>query len=100
MKKKSSQIVYETMTFSFGEVRRRHAPITSPTLLTLPESKRPDPIAACPSCPAGKWSHDEERLACHCRERRYVSWMPTQSPLVLCDDREQVLADLDDAEED
>ncbi len=93
------QPVFETMTFPFGEVKRRHAPITSPTLLALPEAERPDTIVACTTCPAGRWYHYEDHLACHCRERRYVSWLPKQSPMVLCDDREQILADLDDQDE-
>jgi hypothetical protein len=100
MQKNPRTPVFETMTFPFGDVRRRHAPIKSPTLLTLPESERPDSILACATCPAGRWYHDEDRLACHCRERRYVSWLPEQKAMVLCDDREQVLADLDEVDED
>ena len=86
---------YESLKFPFGSVRRRHAPITSPTLLALPESARPAPIAACASCPAGSWYHHEERLACHCAVRRYVSWLLNQKAIVLCDEREAALAELD-----
>ena len=42
---------FESMTFPFGSVKRRRAPITSPTLLALPESARPVPILACATCP-------------------------------------------------
>ncbi|MES2095300.1 MAG: hypothetical protein V4459_00930 [Pseudomonadota bacterium] len=90
----------ETMTFAFGDVKRHHAPIKSPTLLTLPETERPDTILACTTCPAGRWYFDEDHhLACHCRERRYVSWRAKQKAIVLCDDREELLEELDEREE-
>lgn len=82
---------FETLTFPFGEAERRHAPITSPTLLALPEAARPDPLLACATCPAGSWYHDEERLACHCAARRYISWIEGQKMIALCDDREAAL---------
>lgn len=88
------QPVFETMTFPFGDVRRRHAPLKSPTLLTLPETVRPDTILACTTCPASSWYHDEAGLVCYCKERRYVSWLPEQKAIVLCDDREQMLMEL------
>ena len=84
---------FESIKFPFGSVRRRRAPITSPTLLALPDSARPVPILACATCPAGSWYHDEEHLACHCAARRYVSWLPKQKAITLCDDRETALAE-------
>lgn len=86
---------FESMKFPFGSVRRRHAPVVSPTLLALPESVRPPAILACGTCPAGSWYQDEERLACHCAARRYVSWLPEQKAIALCDDREAALAERD-----
>jgi hypothetical protein len=82
---------FEVLTFTFGTVRRRHASIASPTLLALPEAARPASLLACASCPAGSWYHDEERLACHCAARRYVSWLKGQRMIALCDDREVAL---------
>ena len=86
---------FESVTFPFGSARRRHAPIVSPTLLALLESVGPTPVLACLTCPAGGWYHDEERLACHCAARRYVSWLPEQKPITLCDGREAALAEQD-----
>ncbi|WP_374943152.1 hypothetical protein [Sphingomonas sp.] len=84
---------FETITLPFGKVKRRHAPIKSPTLLALPESERPKPVLGCMTCPAGGWYLDEDALACHCAIRRYVSWLPGQKAIILCDDREQALDD-------
>lgn len=84
---------FEILTFAFGEAKRRQAPITSPTLLALPEAARPAPLLACATCPAGSWYHDEERLACHCAARRYVSWLKGQKMIALCDDREAALVE-------
>lgn len=86
---------FEILTLSFGKVKRRHAPVVSPTLLALPETLRPEPGLACCSCPAGSWYHDEERLACHCVARRYVSWLKGQKLIALCDDREAALIELE-----
>jgi len=85
----------ETLTFPFGKAKRRHAPIISPTLLALPQAARPAPLLACTTCPAGSWYHDEERLACHCTARRYVSWLQNQKMIALCDDREAALIEQD-----
>ena len=86
---------YETLTFGLAKVKRIHAPITSPTLLALPEAARPAPLLSCTSCPVGSWYLDEkERLACHCAARRYVSWMTNQKMIALCDDREAALMEL------
>jgi len=86
---------FETLQFSFGPAMRRQASVTSSTLLALPESSRPEPILACATCPAGSWYHDGEQLACHCAARRYVSWLPRQKAIALCDDRETALAERD-----
>lgn len=91
---------HESMTFPFGKVRRRHAPIKSPTLLALPASARPDAILGCLTCPAASWNHDQDRLACHCRAHRYISWLPVQKAIVLCDEREAALAEADAPETD
>ncbi len=83
---------FETFRLSCGSVKRRRAPVVSPTLLALPEAVRPAPILACTTCPAGSWYHDDgEQLACHCAARRYVSWASQQRLLILCDDREAAL---------
>lgn len=88
---------FETVHFPFGKVERRCAPIVSPTLLALPESVRPAAICGCMTCPAASWYHDEERLACHCRARHYVSWLSGQKVIPLCDERETALAEKDQA---
>lgn len=85
---------FETLNFPFGPARRRHAPIKSPTLLALPAESRPAPILACATCPVASWYHDERHLACHCSARRYVSWLPKQAAIALCDDREAALLEL------
>lgn len=90
---------YETVKTPFGDLRRRHAPITSPTLLALPETRKPSDVLSCTSCPAGSWNLDESGLACHCAARRYVSWLPTQKMLILCDDREAALTEQEPDEE-
>ena len=87
---------FETITHPFGKVKRRHAPIESPTLLALPEDQQPPRVLGCTSCPAGSWYLDESGLACHCQIRRYVSWQPKQKTIIPCDDREQALKDEED----
>lgn len=91
------QLEFLKLTFNGVEhrVQRRKAPITSSTLLAFPEAARPKPELACATCPAGSWYYDGETLACHCAARRYVSWVPSQKPILVCDDREAALADLD-----
>lgn len=89
---------FETITLTFGKVKRRYAPIKSPTLLALPEDERPTPLLGCTTCPAGSWYLDEAGLACHCEIRRYVSWRPKQKAIILCDDREQALEDEESGE--
>lgn len=85
---------YETLTFGSLKVKRIHAPVTSPTLLALPEAARPAPLLGCTSCPAGSWYLDEDEcVACYCEARRYVSWMTNQKMMALCDDREDVLTE-------
>lgn len=84
---------FETIKTPVGDLRRRHAPITSPTLLASAETKRPSDVLCCTSCPAGSWYLDEAGLACHCAARRYVSWLPNQKMMILCDDREAALAE-------
>lgn len=84
---------FETVKLPFGPAKRRHAPITSPTLLAMPEAARPTPVLGCTTCPAGSWYHDGDMLACHCAARRYVSWLPSQKIIALCDDRETALAE-------
>lgn len=80
-----------------GALPRRSAPITSPLLLSLPETKRPKPVVACVTCPNGSWSLSEKaRLTCLCAARRYMAWTPTTDGLILCDDREAALAEQDD----
>ena len=88
-------IKLETVSTPSGKVQRRKALIVSPTLLALPEDQRPSAVLACCSCPAGSWNLDEVGLACHCAVRRYVSWVPKQKMLILCDDREAALAETD-----
>jgi len=89
-------IEYETLTFGPAKVRRIHAPITSPTLLALADAARPAPLLACTSCPDGSWNLDEDnRLACHCAARRYVSWATNQKMIAMCDDREAALTEQD-----
>lgn len=82
---------FETLDFPFGPAKRRYAPITSPTLLTLPEALRPKPIVGCTTCPDASWYHDETSLKCHCKAHRYVSWLPRQAAVALCDEREAAL---------
>ena len=82
---------FETITLPLGRVKRRYAPVKSPTLLALPEEMQPPPVLGCASCPVGSWYLDEDALACHCAVRRYVSWLSKQKAIILCDDREQAL---------
>lgn len=89
---------FETISLPFGKVKRRHAPIKSPTLLALSENDRPTPLLGCTTCPDGSWYFDEDGLACHCAVRRYVSWLPKQKAIILCDDREQALKDEEEGE--
>ena len=89
---------FETITLPFGKVRRRYAPVESPTLLALPDKLKPPPVLGCASCPAGSWYMDEDTLACHCAVRRYVSWLPKQKAIILCDDREQALKDEEESD--
>lgn len=90
---------FESLKMPFGSVRRRHAAITSPTLLALAEDKRPSVVLACVTCPAASWTLDETDLACHCAARRYVSWLPKQKMFILCDDREAAIGELDKPED-
>ncbi len=84
---------FETITLPFGQVRRRHAPIKSSTLLALPENKLPPAALACATCPDGSWYMVEDALACYCAARHYVSWLLKQKAIILCDDRERALGD-------
>ena len=86
---------FEALDTPLGHVRRRSAPVISPTLLAVADDKRPNIILSCTTCPAASWTLDETQLACHCATRRYVSWLPQQKMIVLCDDREAALAELD-----
>ncbi|RYY28392.1 MAG: hypothetical protein EOP62_04150 [Sphingomonadales bacterium] len=84
-------LLFETVHLPIGDVKRYHAPVSSPTLLALPDTARPEDALACASCPAASWNYIEDHLTCHCAARRYVSWLPKQQIILLCDDREAAL---------
>lgn len=93
-------LLYETVHLPIGDVKRFHASIISPTLLAVPEKTQPEEGIACTTCPNGSWNLIEDHLSCYCAVRRYVSWLPKQKPMFLCDDREAALKEEDAARSD
>lgn len=86
---------FDELKLGAASVTRRLAPVTSPTLLTMPAEYLP-PEVACATCPMASW-YFADYLACHCTARHYVSWKPKAKGIALCDEREAALVEIDAA---
>lgn len=61
-------------------------PLLSPTVLSLPQDRRPDPLPACAACPSSTWFASQSALRCHCNVMHAVTWDSAEpEPVLICD---------------
>lgn len=61
-------------------------PYISPSLLALPENRRPNPSTLCEVCPAAMWIVLPMELRCFCRDMHRDMWSQDQQTVVqVCD---------------
>lgn len=72
---------------------------TGPTIETLGDAERPEPMPACGTCPKAMWYRTSRHLRAFCREIRLITWEDGErNPILQCDGREAGLLALDDTE--
>lgn len=58
----------------------------SPTLSTLDEKRRPEPMPVCGPCPHSMWFASGEELKCYCRIMHVITWTSDEPvPITACD---------------
>ncbi len=85
----------ETVDMWFGSVTRLAGEYDSEVLTQLPYGVYPDPPPACASCPGKDWYLTAKELRCYCSARGIISWVSNDAPVMICDARERLIADLE-----
>lgn len=78
----------------FGSVKRLMGEDDSNVLAQLPKEIYPDPEPACATCPAKDWYLTVKKLLCYCQERGIISWVSNEDPIMVCETRERLIADV------
>lgn len=68
------------------------AGLSGPTIGSLADAERPQPMPACGTCPKAMWYRTAKHLRAFCREIRHLTWEDGDSdPILQCDGREAAL---------
>lgn len=60
--------------------------VISPTLLSLPKERRPDPLPICAACPSSMWFASKDGLKAYCRVMHSLTWSSEEpEPILSCD---------------
>lgn len=74
-----------------GEIQHLPGRRDSPILTQIPPAYYPSPEPACATCPAKDWYLTRNGLRCRCAEKRVISWVSNEDPVLACDTRERLL---------
>jgi hypothetical protein len=91
----------ETMQQPSSALGGLPSPHRSPVLMELPDSRLPQLLPVCATCPASNWFTTVTDLRCYCNAFRLLSWNDKEEAVMSCDAREAAILQMmsDKAEE-